>query len=371
MDITNLLTFSVKEYLYTAAKTIVKQIIHVIIHHPFPPVRNMGLSICALNLKSLLSPRWNESSLSSTISTTSKPPCHWVELPESSFGIQYEMPRPVTTRLASNRSEASTKSVFSFSNERITKRSKVKQITRTTPFDVMMTALNHVTSRFPNDTAIVYIREILEPGDPEYGFLGTAPVRTSILSQKQVQRIRLLIVPQRREEILVAYLDHYKILHATNALVHRKFSSQVVQHFCGFQKRYSSSTSVEERFDLLFGFSFAIHKYSAWMYEYERKRSREKLLSALARHWRHLLMKHSPEELGLDAEFSYPAVFSFLDRFKQQIESIDMKDLPGLRFVFETVKSQRSWTKDESRDSFHSDAISVSTMTTCTTLGII
>jgi hypothetical protein len=77
-------------------------------------------------------------------------------------------------------------------------------------------------------------------------------------------------------------------------------------------------------------------------------------------------MKHTAEELGLDQDFSYPAVFSFLDTFKRQIESVDMQDLPGLKFVFETVNSPRR-IKDESRVSFDNDMISVSTMTTCTT----
>jgi hypothetical protein len=315
----------------------------------------MGLhNICALNFKSLLSPR----------NDTIRQPCFWVELPESSYGIQYDLSRPVTTLLSSDASDENKS--FSFSNEGISKRNKIKSKHKTNPFEAMLITLNHVTSRFPNDTAIMYVREILEPGDLETGFLGTGPVRTSRLSQKQVQRLRLLILPQRREEILVAYLDRYKILHAASTFVPRNHSSQIIQHFCGFQKRYSSSTSLEERFDLLFGFSFAIHKYSAWMSQYERKRSREKVLSALARHWRHLLMKHTAEELGLDQDFSYPAVFSFLDTFKRQIESVDMQDLPGLKFVFETVNSPRR-IKDESRVSFDNDMISVSTMTTCTT----
>ncbi len=77
-------------------------------------------------------------------------------------------------------------------------------------------------------------------------------------------------------------------------------------------------------------------------------------------------MKHTAEELGLDQDFSYPAVFSFLDTFKQQIESIDMHDLPDLKFVFETFNSPRR-IKDESRVSFDNDMISVSTITSYTT----
>eukprot|EP00980_Cylindrotheca_fusiformis_P009949 scaffold2200_cov112-Cylindrotheca_fusiformis.AAC.6 len=322
----------------------------------------MGLGIFALNFKSPLSTKREDES---------KPPCFWVELPESSFGIQYEMSSPIATRVPSTRSEASAKSAFSFSKECINKYTKKRNKIRsrhppkTNPFEVMLTTLNHVTSRYPSGTAILYIREILEPGDPEFGCFANRRVRTSRLSQSQVQRLRLLILPQRREEILIAYLEYYKSLHCSNELIPLNISSQVTQHFSGFKRRYSTSTSVEERFDLLFGYSFAIHKYSAWMHQYERKRSRETLLSALARHWRHLLMKHSATELGLDEEFSYPALYSFLESFKQQIENVDMKDLPDLKFNFEAPNSPRRF-QDERRVSFDNDSISVSTTTTCT-----
>lgn len=78
-------------------------------------------------------------------------------------------------------------------------------------------------------------------------------------------------------------------------------------------------------------------------------------------------MKNDAEDLGLDREFSYRAVFCFLDKLKEQIESIDMEGLPPLKFVFETDQSPRPAVNDESRVSFDDDTFSVSTMTTITT----
>jgi hypothetical protein len=69
-----------------------------------------------------------------------------------------------------------------------------------------------------------------------------------------------------------------------------------------------------------------------------------KVLSALARYWRHILRNNFPEELGLDIEFSYPAVCSFLDSMKGHIENIDMHDLPSLSFVFESPVSPKMAT---------------------------
>ncbi|KAL3931782.1 MAG: hypothetical protein SGBAC_011145 [Bacillariaceae sp.] len=240
----------------------------------------------------------------------------------------------------------------------------------------MMQRLNLVASRFPQETAILYIREILEPSDPECSDrMAQEPrrmVRASQLKEFQVQRLRVMLLPHRREEILVSCLDHYKAYTKTSAYVISLERSlvPVLQHFSGFQRRYAKSNSLDERFDLLFGLSFALHRYSAWMHQYERNRSREKVLSALARHWRHLLMKNDAEDLGLDREFSYPAVFCFLDKLKEQIESIDMQGLPPLKFVFETDDSPRPIVvvNDENRVSSDDDSFSTSTMTTMTTM---
>ena len=80
-------------------------------------------------------------------------------------------------------------------------------------------------------------------------------------------------------------------------------------------------------------------------------------------------MKNNAEDLGLDREFSYPAVFCFLDKLKEQIENIDMQGLPPLKFVFETDDSPRP-VNDESRVSLEDDSFSVSTVTTMTSASI-
>ncbi|CAJ1946746.1 unnamed protein product [Cylindrotheca closterium] len=350
----------------------------------------------ALSLTALLSPTTNNNN-----KYTTRPSYYWVELPASSFGIEYEMNKPITSRLSPSPSigehqqeqyqeqHHSPAKIFCFdhiiksprssSNCSSNKTSKMmltskmlakrKRRRRKAPFEVMMKQLNLVTSRFPQETAILYIREILEPSDPEFVELAAPIVRASQLKESQVQRLRVMLLPHRREEILVSCLDHYKENSKTSSFVIslERSLAPVLQHFAGFQRRYATCSSLDERFDLLFGFSYAIHRYSAWMHQYERKRSREKILSALARHWRHLLMKNDAEDLGLDREFSYPAVFCFLDRLKQQIENIDMQGLPPLNFAFETDDSPRPILNDESRVSLEDDSVSLSTMTTSTT----
>lgn len=301
----------------------------------------------------------------------------WVELPTSRFGIEYVLPKPVMTpRLRGGGGDDEDDSNSNNKN-RFTRNFRWKQ---KSPFETMLELLNHVTMRYPEDTAILYIREIFEPQDSEYGFLDPT-VAASRLSQEQVDRLRIMILPQRREEILVAYLDHYKEVAGSND---NKYNNNVIKNFAGFQRRYSCCKNLKEKVDLLFGFSFAIQRYSSWMYitstadnsndnnnNSEREnvimqiRTVEKMVAALARHWRNLFMKSSPEELGLDREFSYPAVFSFLKSFKLQVESLDTKGLPAFKFVFESSTSSPRSITDENCASFDEES-SISTITTGT-----
>lgn len=267
--------------------------------------------------------------------------CYWVELPHSKYGINYNLKRPVTTMMLSSGVKASSSNWKSQGKSR-----------HLSPFESMLETLNHVTFRFPSDTAIMYIREIFEPGDTEYGlFFGTGHVSASRLSQVQVDRLRLLILPYRRERILVAYLNHFRLLNLPEK------ATRVIQEFSKFQQKYSNSTSTGEKFDMLLGFSYAIYIYSAWMNRYERNRSREKVLSALARYWRHLLKQNSAKDLGLDEEFSFPAVYAFLEAMKTQIENIDMHDLPSLSFIFEASHSPTMQEMNGKRVSFDDDGI--------------
>lgn len=338
-------------------------------------------SVSLSSLSSLLSPRYSNK--------CDRPSYYWVELPESSFGIEYELSKPITSKLSPSsigeheqyeepRQHAPTKSCsFDFASPRNNKTTgkmlmaiqRKRRRKQKTPFEVMMKRLNLVASRFPQDTAVLYIREIIEPSDPEFSELTLPIVRASHLKESQVQRLRVILLPQRREEILVSCLDHCKTLATSYFISMERSLAPVMKYFAGFQRRYATCHSLDERFDLLFGFSFAIHRYSAWMHQHERNRSREKVLSALARHWRHLLMKNEAEDLGLDREFSYPAVFCFLDKLKEQIESVEMQGLLPLKFVFETDDSPRPHI-DESRVSLEDDSSSVSTMTTVTTASI-
>jgi hypothetical protein len=254
-----------------------------------------------------------------------------IQLPQSKHGIDYSLKKTVAIRAKTGRLPLRTSNV------------PIKQRTCKSPFEILLEDLNQVIqcSNYPDGTALMYVREIFEPEDPEFDFI-TSEVNVRQLTQEQVNRLRIMIIPEHREEILLAYLDYYG---RANSQPHATIETAtlVLKHFEGFKRRYSMTRDLKKKFDLLFGFSFAIKKYSLWMYRRERKRAREKMVAGLARHWRHLLRKHTPEELGLDRDLSYPALIAFLKDFKKQTESVEMFGDPCIKFVYESGPSGMSF----------------------------
>lgn len=202
------------------------------------------------------------------------------------------------------------------------------------PFEFALEDLTEVVRRkeYPEGTALLYIREIFEPSDPEFSYL-PSNINVFQITREQVDRLRIMIVPKRREECLIAYLNYYETINKESHVIRSSSSSSsassrrndVQRHFDGFKRRYSTTRDAKEKLDLIFAFSFAIQKYGGfWMYRRERRLHRAKMVAGLARHWRHLIRKHDPEELGLDREYSYPAVMHFLRAFKEQVESLEV-----------------------------------------------
>ena len=250
-------------------------------------------------------------------------------MPQSKHGIDYSLKKTVGISAKTGRLPFRTRKV------------PIKQPTCKSPFEILLEDMNQVIqcSKYPDGTALMYVREIFEPEDPEFEFV-TSEVNVRQLSQEQVNRLRIMIIPGHREEILLAYLDYYE---RANRQPHAiETSTHVLKHFEGFKRRYSMTRDLKAKFDLLFGFSFAIKKYSLWMYRRERMRAREKMVAGLARHWRHLLRKHTPAQLGLD-QFSYPALIAFLKDFKKQTESVEMFGDPCIKFVYESGPSGMSF----------------------------
>ena len=271
----------------------------------------------------------------------------WIALPDSKYGITYSLEKLNTNISKKGRIGASRRPLRSIRNTDIVAggitgnslsnggQNVVKRKTRKSPFENYLEGLSLAVRRsiYPEGTALLYIREIFEPDDPEFDFL-EADVNVFQLSPEQVGRLKILIVPRRREEYLLAYMEHFNVANKCPHLI--TSPANVLRHYDGFKRRYCSTRDVKEKLDLIFSFSFAMKKYSSWMHFPESKRALERMLAGLARHWRNLLQCHYPEELGLDREFSYPAIMEFLKRFKEQVECIDVFGTTPIRFQYES-----------------------------------
>ena len=70
------------------------------------------------------------------------------------------------------------------------------------------------------------------------------------------------------------------------------------------------------------------------MYRMERGWGRQRMVEGLAIRWKNLLNNRTPEGLGLDLEFSYPAVAALLHSFKQKVEHAPTFGDPPMIFKY-------------------------------------
>ena len=170
----------------------------------------------------------------------------YIELPESRYGIKYTMKKETEGMQAKKTTHQSLRRWMSFPTKRFHNVSR-----RMSPFERLMEELNHIVlkDKHPVGTALMYIREIFEPTDAEFPLLDVE-VDVRHLSQDQVNRLRIMIVPKRREEILLAFLDYYGAKNGGIA----QAASNVIKHFNGFKRRYATVNDIKEKLDLLFGF---------------------------------------------------------------------------------------------------------------------
>jgi hypothetical protein len=199
------------------------------------------------------------------------------------------------------------------------------------PFELKMQELKSVLStKYPTGAGLVYVREVFEPQDPEYGppwQLGSTVDVTSI-TQEQMSRLRLMICDEKRREVMLSYLSFYGKLPYESAC-------NVVDHFDAFKKKYSKVRDHRVKFNRIFCFTFCLKKFDGWMYRMERGWGRSRMVEGLATRWKNLLNSRTPQELGLDTEFSFLAVKTLLQSFKVKVELAPTYGDPRMVFKYE------------------------------------
>ena len=252
----------------------------------------------------------------------------WLTLPLSSYHVRYELGSTTTdiegcTSLTGS-NKGKERSIPHFNT------SVVKS-----PFEVRMQELRWcLQEHYPGGAGIVYVREIFEPLDPEFQSLQCGLmkqknhqdcrfVNVKHITKQQVDRLHIIIVDDRRRKAMVAYL---KMLEVT------------VPNYGHFKEEYSKVQDPKERLNKLLGFTFALNKHDNWLYQTPYNILRVRMIKNLGLKWRNLLGNRSPKELGIDDDFSLPAIKALLEKFKCKVE----KELPrGLECRNTTVFSYR------------------------------
>jgi hypothetical protein len=238
------------------------------------------------------------------------PIAKWLTLPPSEFGIYYEL--------------GSTK----LYKHPPTGMSMLQMAANKCPFELKMQELKDIfSSKYPKGAGLIYVREIFERHDPDYGGNGTT-VDVTTITQEQMNRLRLVIAPVDLREAMVKVLSFY---HQSPFFA----ASIVLDHFLSFKKTYGKLRDHREKFNQLFGFTFALHKFDEWLYRMERGFGRSKMVDGLATRWKNLFKHRTPEELDLDLACSYPAVLFLLQSFKVKVERAPTFGDPPMLFKYE------------------------------------
>jgi hypothetical protein len=282
----------------------------------------------------------------------------WLNLPNSQYCIQYELGSARTSRNDILSSSSSSSSLDQCKGITI-----LQLVASKSPFELKMQELKSVLQqKYPQGAGLVYVREFLEPADPDFplarttgvagggcsssgaalvnnennsnGQCPTLVVHVSTLSREQVGRLRLLIVGDKRRDVLVSTLRFYSTL---------PYHSQasVVDHFESFKAAYAKTRDHRKKVDSLLAVTMALHKYRGWMYRLDRGLGRSKMVESLATRWKNLLSTKTPMEMGLDEEFSFPAVMALLQDFKRTVESAPTYGDPKMVFKFDPGPPQQ------------------------------
>jgi hypothetical protein len=87
--------------------------------------------------------------------------------------------------------------------------------------------------------------------------------------------------------------------------------------------------SPPQKFDALFGLTYAIHYQDSWLHDNEcwgNGGELEKVIKKLGRAWKKLLA-YDDATLGIDSQFSRPGVEALLEKFEGSIEDEESVDV--------------------------------------------
>jgi hypothetical protein len=140
----------------------------------------------------------------------------------------------------------------------------------------------------------------------------------NLCSQTQVDHVRILIVTKDRQAQMIS-MAGCLVSDNEDEDDESQLASRVWNAWRTFQGMYRNAKCWKNKLDMILGFTDAIKENDGWM---SCTDSWCDMTVGLARLWKTLLKK-SPDELGIDVEFTLPGIMCLLQDFQDQVETVE------------------------------------------------
>jgi len=190
------------------------------------------------------------------------------------------------------------------------------------PYDAYWSELEGFKKRDPKNMYALLIRGILIRGDDyeEELRFEEEEYDPSEFTAEEMCTIRHVFITKKRQDLLDE-MEQYVVGDQANHSVMMFGTSFGYDILDGFNLYKATSwkelTSLADRFDSLFAYTFNLNEYNVWMHDNEG--GMDGMVKDLAKMWNSLL-KNSDETLEIDGEYTRHGVMQLLNDFKKEVE---------------------------------------------------
>jgi hypothetical protein len=156
------------------------------------------------------------------------------------------------------------------------------------------------------------------------------------MTQEQAENLRYVIITKRRAADMIDKMEELVLGDQAGdsfMMFNTSFSYEVIDSYNKFSSRLTRNKDKAVQFDTLFGYTYTLRSNDVWMHDHECGWGGHRFISALAKRWKTILAL-SDEELGIKDSFTRAGVVTFLNQFKNLVESIEQFDEPDVKFNF-------------------------------------
>jgi hypothetical protein len=152
-------------------------------------------------------------------------------------------------------------------------------------------------------------------------------------TEEQMNGLRFIMITQNRADKLdeMGNLILGDQAGSCFMMFNTSFSYKVLDSLETIKSLVKKAKTPAQKFDLLFAYTHTVKEYDVWMHDNEG--GMDEFTKGLATLWKRLL-KTSDEDLGIDTEYTKPALEEFLRQFKTQVESVETYGYGAMKFKY-------------------------------------